>query len=331
MATIGGDWPTLLDLTSRTDPSGALAPIIEMLQQQNEVLLDAPFFEANSAHGHQVVMRTGLPTVYYRRINQGVPRSKSTTSAIIEAMANLEALSQIDKRQVELNGGLGASWMQSEEIAFVESMNQQIAETTFYGSEATVPEEFTGLAIRYSSLSADTGENIIDAGGTSTDNTSMWLVTWGERATHFRYPPGGRGALRMEDKGEQLATDDNGDQFFSYMSHWQWQGGLVVPDWTANVRIANIDVSNLVDESSAADLLKLMIKAEQKVPKRIMGRQAWYTTGDVLGMLRIQTRETVQAGAGLTYDTVDGQKKVSFDGVPIRRVDQLLSDEARVT
>lgn len=330
MAVIGGDWPTLLDLTNRTDPDGKLAPIIEMLEQQNPILRDAPFFEANSVHGHQVTQRTGLPTVYYRRINQGIPRSKSTTAPIMETMANLEALAQIDKRQVQLNGGVGGSWMQSEEIAFVESMNQQIAETTFYGSEASVAEEFTGLAIRYSSLSATSGENILDAGGTSTDNTSVWLVHWGERATHFRYPQGANGALKMEDKGEQLATDDNGDQFFSFMSHWQWQGGLVVSDWGANVRIANIDVSNLVAESSAADIIKLMIKAMHKVPQRITGRPVFYTTGTVLGMLDIQARDAV-ANSGLTYETVDGRPYTSFRGIPIFRVDQLLEDETRVT
>jgi hypothetical protein len=330
MAVIGGDWPTLLDITNRTDPNGGLATIIEMLQQQNPILVDAPFFEANSVHDHELVQRTGLPTVYYRRINQGIPRSKSTTAVIRETMANLEALAQIDKRQVQLNGGVGSSWFNSENISFMESMNQQIAETTFYGSEASVPEEFTGLAIRYSSITAASGDNIIDAGGTSSDNTSVWLVTWGERATHFRYPKGAGGAIQHEDKGEQLATDDSGNQFFSFMHHWQWQGGLAVADWAANVRIANVDVSNLIAESSAADLIKLMIKAVHKIPQRIMGRQVIYTTGTVLAMLDIQARETV-ANSGLTYETVDGRQYTSFRGIPIRRVDQLLENEARVT
>lgn len=329
MSTIGGSWPTLLDVSTRLDPNGAIAPIVEMLQQDNEILLDAPFIEGNLATGHQVTQRTGLPAVYYRRINQGVPASKSTTAQITETAANLEAFAKIDVRAAELNGGVGSQWMTSETVSFMEAMNQQVAETSFYGSEADTPEEFTGLALRYSSLSAASGENIIDAGGVGSDNTSAWLVTWGERATNFRYPKGGKGGLIYEDLGRQVVRDASNNEFLAYMQNWRWQLGLCVENWQANVRIANIDVSNLVGESSAADLLKLMTKAVHKIPKAVRGRQAFYVNGTAFAMLDIQAQS--KSNVYLTIGEEEGRPKVSFRGIPIRRVDQILETEDRVT
>jgi len=329
MATIGGDWPTLLDVSKRTDPDGKIGDIVEMLQQQNPILMDAPFYEGNLPTGHQVTQRTGLPAVFYRRINQGVPRSKSTTAQVTVTAANLEALSQIDERLAKLNG-IKSAWAMSEEMSFVEAMNQQIAATMFYGSEVTVPEEFTGFAIQYSSLSANSGENILDAGGTGTDNTSMWLVTWAQNnASYMFYPKGAAGSLNQEDKGLLPVQDDSSNTYFAWTSQWIWQLGLCIADWQANVRIANIDTSNLFAESSAADLLKLMTKAYYKIPQRIVGRRVFYATRGVMAMLHIQAAQ--KSNVYLTAGEEEGRPKVSFLGIPIRAVDQLLETESRVT
>jgi hypothetical protein len=327
MPTIGGDWPTLLDVAKRSDKDGKIATIVEMLMQQNEILMDAPFYEGNLPTGHQVTQRTGLPAVYYRRINQGVPRSKSTTAQIIVTAANLEALSQIDERLAKLNG-IQSAWAMSEELSFVEAMNQQVAATTFYGSEVSVPEEFTGLAIQYSSLTANSGENIIDAGGSGTDNASLWLITWGPQASYMFYPKGATGSLSQTDKGLIPVTDSAGT-YFAWTSQWLWQLGMCVADWQSNVRIANIDVSNLVGESSAADILKLMTKAVHKIPKRITGRQVFYANRTLMAMLDIQAQQ--KSNVYLTVGNEEGRPKVSFRGIPIRSVDQLLENESRVT
>ncbi len=329
MATaIGGDWPTLLDVQKRLDPDGATPDIVEMLQQTNDMLLDAPWYEGNLPLGHQVTQRTGLPTVYYRRMNQGVPTSKSTTANIIVQASMLEAMSKIDARMVELNG---SGWMMTEEAAFAEAMNQQLAESVWYGSSVTTPEEFTGLAVQYSSLSAVNGRNILDAGGAGSDNTSIWLITWGPRQSYMIYPKGAKGGLDYEDLGRQLATDDAGNEFMAMRGHWKMRPGFCVANWQANVRIANIDVSNLTGETSAADVLKLMTAAVHKVPKAVQGggRMAFYMNSTVLTMLDIQAQN--KANVYLTIGQEEGQAKVSFRGIPIRQSDQLLETEARVT
>lgn len=330
MATaIGGDWPTLLDVTKRTDPDGGLATIVELLTQSNPILADAPWLEGNLPTGHQATIRTGLPDVYYRRINQGVPASKSSTAQVVETAAILEAFAQIDERQVALNGGVGSQWMQSESVAFIQAMNQQLAETLFYGSSSLVPEEFTGLAVRYSSLSATSGENILDAGGLSTDNTSIYLVDWGPLNAHMIYPKGGKGAISHNYLGVQSVLDDSGNTFRAHQTQWGMNPGFCVPDWRHCARIANIDVSNLVAESGAADILKLMTKAVHKIPDENQGRMAFYCNRTVFTMLDIQAQQ--KSNVYLTVGNEEGKPKVSFRGVPIRRCDKIVDDESRVT
>lgn len=84
----------------------------------------------------------------------------------------LEAWSEVDKDLAELNGNT-SEFRLGEATSFVEAMNQEMAQTLFYGNSGTAPEEFTGLSIRYSSSTAASGQNVIKAGGSGSDNSSI--------------------------------------------------------------------------------------------------------------------------------------------------------------
>lgn len=177
MATLATTNLTLADWAKRTDPNGSVPVVAELLSQTNEILQDAVFKEGNLPTGERVVIRTGLPTVYWRALNQGIPSSKSTTAQVDEACGMLEARSEVDKDLAMLNGNT-AQFRLSEDTAFLEAMNQTQASTMFYGNPTTEPKSFLGLAGRYSSLSGGNLTNILDAGGTGSDNTSVFLVCW---------------------------------------------------------------------------------------------------------------------------------------------------------
>ncbi|MEG7982411.1 hypothetical protein U2054_15590, partial [Listeria monocytogenes] len=84
----------------------------------------------------------------------------------------------IDKDIADLNGNT-ADFRLSEVRAFLEGMSQQVASTLIYGNQHTNPERFTGLAPRYSTKTAAnsaTAANVLDAGGTSSTNTSIWTL-----------------------------------------------------------------------------------------------------------------------------------------------------------
>jgi hypothetical protein len=89
--------------------------------------------------------------------------------------------------------------------------------------------------------SAANGQNIIDAGGTGSVNTSVWLVVWGEKTVFGIFPKGSKAGLFHEDLGLIDAFDANNNRYRAYADHWQWKNGLVVKDWRYVVRICNVD------------------------------------------------------------------------------------------
>ena len=108
MATLSTTVLTLADWAKRLDPDGKTAKTVEILSQSNEIIDDMLFKEGNLPTGEQTTIRTGLQTVYYRLINQGVPKSKSTTAQVVETAAILSARSEIDVDEAELNGNTNA-------------------------------------------------------------------------------------------------------------------------------------------------------------------------------------------------------------------------------
>ena len=74
-----------------------------------------------------------------------------------------------------------------------------------------------------------------------------------------------------------------------------------------------------------------MIKAVHRVPNIRAGKAAFYMNRTVHEFLDIQRLAALSSGGGITYDTVDGKQVMTFRGIPLRTVDQILETEARVT
>jgi hypothetical protein len=332
MSTLGTSVLTLADWAKRLDPDGKIARIVEMLSQTNGILQDAKFMEGNLPVGHRCTVRTGLPTVYWRLLNQGTQPSKSTTAQVDESCGILEAWSEVDQDLAELGGNVN-EFRLSEASAFLEAMNQEMASTMFYGNSSISPEEFNGLSVRYGDLSAANAQNIIDAGGTGSDNSSIWLTVWGEQGIYGIFPKGSKAGIEHENIG--LVTVETtagvaGSRMRAYQDHWKWKVGIALKDWRQVVRIANIDISALVAESSAANLTKLLIKATHRIHSLNMGSPVIYMNRSVFQYLDIQRLDAVAAGGGITYQTVDGVMTPFFRQIPIRICDALTETEARV-
>lgn len=321
--------PTLADIAAATGPGGGIAPIVEILSQVNECLDDMSFVEGNLPTGHRTTIRAGLPTPTWRKLYGGVQPTKSARTSITDSCGMLEAYAEVDKALADLNGNSPAFRL-SEDKAHLEGISQEVARTLFYGNEGVTPEAFTGFAPRFNSLSADNGDNIIDAGGTGTDNTSVWLVVWGPDTCHAIYPKGSKAGLQHKDLGE--VTIENADgangRMQAYRTHYRWDVGLCVRDWRYVVRIANIDVSDMADPASAKTLVTHMIKASERIPALGTGRACWYANRTVRTALRLGIQE--KTVTTLTFDSVAGKRVTAFDGIPVRLADAILNTEARV-
>lgn len=338
MATIGTGLLTLNDWAKRLDPKGNTAQIVELLDETNEILTDPIFREGNLPTGEQITQRTGLPTVYWKLINKGVPTSKSTTAQVTEQIGNLQARSHVDEDEAELQGNLN-EYRLSESMAFIEAMNQEMAGTMIYGSPAN-PEEFVGLANRYNDLSAANGQNILDAGGTGSDNSSVWLCGWGDRSIYAVFPKGSNAGLQHQNLGVDDVEDSDGNSFRAYKDLYKWKNGIALKDWRYVCRIANIDVSDLAGltgtqaVTASTFITKMMSRAIDRLPSLKGVRPVFYANRTILSLLRVAAQDksnsvvTIEPGLNQFGQSIFETK---FNGIPVRVVDQLTEAESQVS
>lgn len=338
MATLNANALTLVEWAKRQDPDNKTAKIIEMLSQTNAVLSDMVFVEGNLPTGTRTTVRTALPTVAFRQLNQGATPSRSLTSQSDEACGILEAWSEVDTALAKLNGD-EAAFRLSEAQAFIESMNQTMAATLFYGNTGVDPEKFTGFAPRFASTTGGTGKNVLlaTAAPSGSDQTSIWLVVWGPQTVHGIYPKGSTAGLQHFDLGEETAETTSGiggTRMRVYRDRFVWNCGLAVRDWRYVVRAANVDTSALVAESGNADLIKVMSRMLDRVPSLSMGRPVFYMSRTPQSWLRVQALNKSNAAIAVEPALNQfGQRigELSFLGVPIRTCDQILETESTLS
>jgi hypothetical protein len=333
MATVNAGNLTLADLVKRQDPMGRVASIVELLTQKNSILPDAVFKEGNLQTGERVAARTGLPGVSWRRFNEGISPSKSRVEQWDEACGMLEGLSVVDCELAKLNGN-EAAYRQSEDVAFLQSLSNEVETGLFYHSTKTAPEKFNGLSPRFDATASVGGAQIIkhDAAAAGSDQTSIWLVRWGEDSVYGIYPKGSIGGITPHDMGEQLVDDGSGNnkRFRAYVTNWNWKVGLVVRDFRQVVRICNIDTGNGNLVATGSLLLQSMVKAYHQVWNPAGGRLAWYCNRGIGTYLHQQALDSVK-NSTLTIERIGGQPITTFLGIPVRETDALLNTEAAVT
>ncbi len=333
MATIGNKSLSIIDIAKRLDPDGSTADVAELLSQTNEIVQDIPWIEGNLPTGNRTTIRTGLPETTWRKLYGGVPVSKSTTAQVDDSCGMLTARSEPDVDSVKMATD-PAAFRLDEANAFIEKMGQDFATTLFYGDTALTPERFYGLQPRYNQLSgANSAQNVISAGGSGSDNTSVWLVGWGRNSAFGIYPRNSKAGLSHRDLGEVDAFDSNQNRYRAYADLFEWKCGLVVKDWRYISRIANVDVSDALAGSGTManqKLIELMILAKNKLPM-LQGavRPVFYVNRTIKSALEVMALN--KSNAALSIREAAGQFETNFLGIPIRLADQLLNTEAVVS
>lgn len=349
-------FPTLIDVAKRMNPDGSFPDIVELLNLYNPVLQDMPWFEGNLPTGERTTVRTGLPVITnnnFRRLNEGVPLVKSTTAQVDEGAAMLEAFSVIDRKLAIMAPGGAGRYRADESATVLEAMSQFQAANIFYGNAAADMRTFTGLAPRYASKSGVTGKNIVDAGGTGSNNASIWFVAWGAQSIKGIYPKGTKGGFQAQDVTANTASapdghptgdvlfDSAGRRYLGYTEHFEWNCGMSVKDYRYAVRIANIDRAALASGTAAADITRAMIVASNKMPtmsgavnpvgvlnERQMALRI-YMDREVATALDLQTFGKA-TNTLFNFKEFDTGQITTFRGIPIRIVDALGVAEARV-
>lgn len=348
MATLGQSFLDLIEIHKGQTGTGDVARIINLLSQTNGVLDDAITITANKGSSHISTFISGIPVPTWGKLYQGIPNARITRTQIQDTTGFFEARSTVDTRLAKYEKNLPAYRLQ-EAQGIIEGMAQEAARSIFYEDQSINPDRVTGFAPRFDDLSSPQGNQIIDAGGTGSDNMSIWFVQWGMDGAHLIYPDGSNAGIDRVDHGEQRVLDANGDAFYAFEETFTWDLGLVVRDFRKVVRIANIDSSLL--EAGSVDLMKFMRKAyyqwhgARKADQGTngigdvgdgnfkMGRGTIYMNKDAFEALdAIATNANVADNfIRLKPMEIQGQEVLTYRGHPIRQVDQLVNSEARVT
>jgi len=332
--------PSLADVLSRTDPDGNISTIIEAAAEANGIIADANYIECNDGSRHQHVIRTGIPEPAFRRYNQGVQPSKSETTPVIDTCGMIEDYCEVDKSLADMSGN-AAAFRASEVVAKMQGFNNFVANNMIYGDTATTPEGFMGLAPRFSDPAVASGRQMVNAGGSGSDNTSIWFVTWGGKGCNLIYPKGSTAGFQHKDLGHTTKEMATNRLMEIYRDHMKWDIGMTLGDWRCISRVCNIDVSDLTaDAATGADLLDLMIDAEELLDTSstmsvnmdgdlVSGRTVIYVGRTIAKFLRKQALN--KSNVELRVEEVAGKRMTMWGEYPIKRIDAITETEAAIS
>lgn len=343
MTTLTQKFLSMADIYKRTLPGGGAAQIMEMMNTTaQDIFTDFVMQECNDGTKHIYTTRTGLATVGWGALYEGIQQSKSKTQQVTETTGFAEKLASVDTRLLELAGANEAMVRAQESEADIEAMAQELISALFYHNTATNPRLPKGLAPRYGTKgTSGAGKQVIDAGGTGSVNTSVYFVTWGGSGLRALYPKGTNAGITQEDMGRQRVLDAAGNPFYVKEELIRAHMGFGLGDYRRCARIANIDTTNLA--AGTVDLYSFMRKAyyaihglrnqNVKVTKDTdPGRTVIYCNVNVLEALDALATDGSSTTnlQRLKWSEVEGKEVLTYRGIPIRETSALLNTETQV-
>lgn len=321
---------TMYDIAARVGAGGAenaklFQRIVEMQAQKNDIWQVLPFKPCNDGTKEVVQLREKLPDIAWRMINKGSKPVKTGTKQASYTTGGKEAFSTVDERALQMNDNSN-QWRLSENDGVQTALSNQMSESIFYGDEKVNPAGFTGFSAHYYSKqnTGVWGEQIIDAGGTGDNLTSLWIVTFGMDTVYGIHPKGVPAGYRYRDNGRVQCYDDNGDIFWGYQSQFNWDMGIAIRDPRYVVRLANIDTST----TAGSNFINLLITALDQIWDPDKGKTVILCNRKVNTFINILAQE--KANVNLHIDDFAGKKITHFWGYPILRNDAILNTESQI-
>lgn len=321
---------TLSDLILNSGWSERDKQVVEMFKQRNDILEDLIMVQCNSKTVHKANVRMAVPDIAWRMMNRGIKASKGGKKQITFTCGAVESHSEVDERELiygEPGSESNSQYRLDESAVHRIAMANKMATTLFYGDEKVNPAGFTGLGAYYYSLDKTkcaAADYVIDAGGTGTNLTSLYLVVWDPTTIHGIFPEGTKAGFEYRDNGRiQIVDAENGGTYWGYQSQYNWDFGVAVRDYRYGVRIANIDVTKANE-----GFLDLLIEAYNRI-EGFEGKAAIYGNRSVKTL--IDKLASNKSNLCLKVEEYHGKPTTQFWGIPIRRVDAILNTEERVT
>ena len=323
MATLTTSGLGLSELAKRKDPSGNQAVIAEVLVKERALVNDAPWIEANDTFSNVSLRRSRQPGGNWRKLNSGVAIEKSDTAQVVDVIGLLESRAENDIKYIDSNPSPKQA-RNDEAMAFVEGLGDSMETAMIYSNTTTTPEKFTGLAPRLANISATT--NVINEGGTGSDLTSIFVVTWGRLAVHMVYSKNALAGLQHRNLGIESVTDIGSNKFSAYVDVFTWDAGMVVRNNKCIGRLANIETagsSNLFDEDNLITLTNRM---------KIGPTSRIYVNKTIMTQMQIALKDKNNVNYGHEGgEGLSGRRLITFNQIPIMLTEGIIDTETALT
>lgn len=314
----------IAEAAQRRGAKGNLLLICELLAQINDPMKDAPMTMANDVYSHQENVRTALPTISPRNINEGADRSSSTTKKVIEPIMLLEVFADMDEQAIDHEPDKKKA-MKNELMSFLEAAMQEFTRILFYGNPGVDSRECTGLWNR-EDWDAAADPYVYDLGGDASDCTSVALIEWGEQAAKLVYPRDVPSVGVQENYlGKIRVYDSNSKPYMAYVEQVKMEFGISVPNPRAVQRLSSIDTAVLgTNDLLAANAMRALVQAKNQLPlfgknAVIYGNRTTKTQMDIWGMEK--------TNGFYTQKNISGGPLTVFQGIPIHLAEQLVDTE----
>jgi len=341
-------YSTFTDIVANYSSSDAAARFIlpkRVLDRMTPLVRMLPLVSSNNILSNIATRTDSLPVASTRRFNEGIKATAAKNAPINDPIAMFEDYSEVDKDLWEIQNDPNA-WRADQDMNHIEGLFQLMESTLLYGSLATNPGGFNGLATRFNNLeSYPNGDqswqpNVWNGGASSGNVTSAWMIEFGDDTVYGIYPPNTPAGLSIRDLGEstkELASA-TGAQGLNYMyqvlrTMLRWYLGIQIADERCVQRICNINPTalstNNFDENIFIQAKNWLPRAGEAPGTIILVNRALKTQIDIRAVSqKINTYFTPPGDGSMD---VFGKAVTKFQNIPIYVAEKILSTETVLT
>lgn len=240
-------YPTMLDIVKMRGNDPTIALVEEIIQEIPElrVITSRPI----KGTSFKSLVRTALPVVGFRGLNQGAVQGKSAYEQRNFECFAMNPRWNADKMMADANEDGAQAYIAMEGIGMVTAAGQSVARQMYYGITNDA-KGFPGLASFVDS------SLVVDAtGSTANGCTSVWAIK--ASPMDVQLVMGGDGTFDLSDSRIESVLDSDGNPFTAYVQEIaSWLGMSVLSKWSVG-RICNLSLQSgkTLDDGLLADLI----------------------------------------------------------------------------
>jgi hypothetical protein len=329
---------TIRDAMLGTDAKGEFLDVADVISKATGIMDILEFHPTNQAYDHLTARRTDQGTPTTRVANEGAQEIKGSKDQVIDIPVHYNNVIKPDPLFLKKFNS-PEEWKADEVRAIAQGYAEAYTEQLITGVSTSDPgRSIDGLATRLGSLPSDVNDvtdpkhTVRSAGGSGSDNSSIYIVGIGKQGAYGLYHKNGQAGFQMKQLPEQLITLGSGDIVCRPID-LSWDVGFSATNYRTIGRLCNIDYSDLTDDaSSGANLMNLLTRLINSTKVMTMGLKPVLLANEALITYFENQRRNFGGNAVKTnVDLGLATNYTTFKGIPFVQTDAIGVAEATIS